>query len=56
MQKDEAKGKHLILRMEGTNKEEAAKIVADSKLPITVAEGIPNSVEAIYQLKTGRSR
>jgi succinyl-CoA synthetase beta subunit len=56
MGKNEAKGKHLILRMEGTNKEEAAKIVADSKLPITVAEGIPNSVEAIYQLKTGRSR
>jgi succinyl-CoA synthetase beta subunit len=54
MQKNEAAGKHLILRMEGTNKEEAAKIVAESKLPITVAEGIPNSVEAIYQLKYGK--
>lgn len=54
MRKNEAAGKHLILRMEGTNKEEAAKIVAESKLPITVAEGIPNSVEAIYQLKYGK--
>ncbi|MDR2662812.1 MAG: ADP-forming succinate--CoA ligase subunit beta [Treponema sp.] len=51
MQKPEATGKNLILRMEGTNKEEAAQIVAESKLPITVAEGIPNSVEAIYRLK-----
>jgi succinyl-CoA synthetase beta subunit len=51
MGKNEAAGKHLILRMEGTNKEEAAKIVAESGLPITVAEGIPNSVEAIYQLE-----
>ncbi|MDR1506284.1 MAG: ADP-forming succinate--CoA ligase subunit beta [Treponema sp.] len=50
MQKAEAAGKHLILRMEGTNKEAAAKIVASSGLPITVAEGIPNSVEAIYRL------
>jgi succinyl-CoA synthetase beta subunit len=54
MRKNEAAGKHLILRMEGTNKEEAAKIVAESKLPITVAEGIPNSVEAIYQLTYGK--
>ncbi|MDR1586752.1 MAG: ADP-forming succinate--CoA ligase subunit beta [Treponema sp.] len=54
MRKNEAAGKHLILRMEGTNKEEAAKIVAESNLPITVAEGIPNSVEAIYQLKYGK--
>jgi succinyl-CoA synthetase beta subunit len=49
MEKNEAAGKHLILRMEGTNKEEAARIVAESKLPIVVAEGIPNSVEAIYE-------
>jgi succinyl-CoA synthetase beta subunit len=54
MRKNEAAGKHLILRMEGTNKEEAAKIVAESNLPITVAEGIPNSVEAIYQLTYGK--
>jgi succinyl-CoA synthetase beta subunit len=54
MQKPEAAGKNLILRMEGTNKEEAAKIVAESNLPITVAEGIPNSVEAIYRLKSGK--
>ncbi|MDR2552531.1 MAG: ADP-forming succinate--CoA ligase subunit beta [Treponema sp.] len=51
MQSDAARGKQLILRMEGTNKDEAAKIVAASGLPITVAEGIPNSVEAIYRLK-----
>ncbi|MDR0402767.1 MAG: ADP-forming succinate--CoA ligase subunit beta [Treponema sp.] len=51
MQKNEAAGKHLILRMEGTNKEEAAKIIAESNLPITVAEGIPNSVDAIYRIK-----
>jgi succinyl-CoA synthetase beta subunit len=51
MGKPEAQGKNLILRIEGTNREEAAKIVAESKLPITVAEGIPNSVEAIYRLK-----
>jgi succinyl-CoA synthetase beta subunit len=49
MGKSEAAGKHLILRMEGTNKEDAARIVAESKLPIAVAEGIPNSVEAIYE-------
>jgi succinyl-CoA synthetase beta subunit len=51
MGKPEARGKNLILRIEGTNKEEAVKIIAESKLPITLAEGIPNSVEAIYQLK-----
>jgi succinyl-CoA synthetase beta subunit len=51
MQKSEAAGKHLILRMEGTNKEEAAKIVSESGLPIIVAEGIPNSVEAIYKIE-----
>ena len=51
MGKTEAQGKNLILRLEGTNKEEATEIVAESKLPITMAEGIPNSVEAIYQLK-----
>ncbi|MDR1143828.1 MAG: ADP-forming succinate--CoA ligase subunit beta [Spirochaetaceae bacterium] len=56
MQKPEAAGKNLILRMEGTNKEEAARIVAESKLPTTVAEGIPNSVEAIYRLKYGEGK
>jgi succinyl-CoA synthetase beta subunit len=54
MRANEAADKHLILRMEGTNKEEAAKIVAESNLPITVAEGIPNSVDAIYRLKYGK--
>ncbi|MDR1105498.1 MAG: ADP-forming succinate--CoA ligase subunit beta [Treponema sp.] len=54
MRANEAADKHLILRMEGTNKEEAAKIVAESNLPITVAEGIPNSVEAMYRLKNGK--
>jgi succinyl-CoA synthetase beta subunit len=43
----EAKDKQLILRLEGTNKDEAARIVAESGLPIIVAEGIPKSVEAI---------
>jgi succinyl-CoA synthetase beta subunit len=43
--------KQLILRMEGTNKEEAARIVAESGLPIAVAQGIPNSVELIHQLQ-----
>jgi succinyl-CoA synthetase beta subunit len=45
--------KQLILRMEGTNKEEAARIVAESGLPIAVAQGIPNSVELIRQLQQG---
>ncbi|MDR1930180.1 MAG: ADP-forming succinate--CoA ligase subunit beta [Treponema sp.] len=49
MKKAGAAGKRLILRMEGTNKERAAELVASSGLPITVAEGIPNSVEAIYE-------
>jgi succinyl-CoA synthetase beta subunit len=49
MEKAEAAGKRLILRMEGTNKEEAVRIVEESKLPVTVAEGIPNSVEALYE-------
>jgi succinyl-CoA synthetase beta subunit len=49
MEKNTAAGKRLILRMEGTNKEEAARIITESALPITVAEGIPNSVEAIYE-------
>jgi succinyl-CoA synthetase beta subunit len=53
MSKKEAAGKNLILRMEGTNKEEAAKIVDESGLPITVAEGIPNSVDAIYRIRKG---
>ncbi|MDR2767135.1 MAG: acetate--CoA ligase family protein [Treponema sp.] len=50
MRKNEAAGKQLILRIEGTNKDEAARIVAESGLPITVAEGIPKSVEAIFAL------
>jgi succinyl-CoA synthetase beta subunit len=53
MQKGAAKGKNMILRMEGTNKEAAAKIIADANLPIIVAEGIPNSVEAIYKVQKG---
>jgi succinyl-CoA synthetase beta subunit len=47
----DAKGKHLILRLEGTNKDEAARIVAESGLPIITAEGIPKSVEAISTLQ-----
>jgi succinyl-CoA synthetase beta subunit len=54
MAKAEAAGKRLILRMEGTNKEEAARIVVDSGLPIVVAEGIPRAVEAIEQLRGGK--
>jgi succinyl-CoA synthetase beta subunit len=46
-------GKRLILRMEGTNKEEAAGIVAGSGLPIVTAEGIPGAVEAIEKLWRG---
>jgi succinyl-CoA synthetase beta subunit len=56
MSKGAAQGKHLILRMEGTNKEEAAKIVADSGLPIVVAEGIPKSVEAIDAIQKGAKK
>jgi succinyl-CoA synthetase beta subunit len=44
-----AAGKRLFLRLEGTNKEQAVKIVAESSLPIVIADGIPNAVEAIYQ-------
>jgi succinyl-CoA synthetase beta subunit len=55
-QASDAHGKKMILRMEGTNKEEAAKIVAEANLPITVAEGIPKSVEAIYNLHTGGTK
>jgi len=54
MTKNEAAGKHLILRMEGTNKEAAAGIIEESGLPITVAEGIPNSIEAIYKIAQGQ--
>jgi succinyl-CoA synthetase beta subunit len=43
--------KQLVLRMEGTNKEEAARIVAESGLPIAAAEGIPKSVELIHRLQ-----
>ena len=50
MTENKAAGKHLILRMEGTNKEAAAQIIGESGLPITVAEGIPNSVEAIHKI------
>ncbi|MDR1373469.1 MAG: hypothetical protein LBJ24_00695, partial [Treponema sp.] len=46
-------GKHLILRMEGTNKEEAAGIIAGSGLPIVTAKGIPGAVEAIEKLWRG---
>jgi succinyl-CoA synthetase beta subunit len=46
-------GKKLVLRIEGTNKEQAARIVADSELPIIVAEGIPLAVEAIYRARNG---
>ncbi|MDR2185034.1 MAG: ADP-forming succinate--CoA ligase subunit beta [Treponema sp.] len=46
-------GKRLILRMEGTNKEEAARIVAASGLPIVSAGGIPEAVEAIEKLWRG---
>jgi succinyl-CoA synthetase beta subunit len=45
-----AVSKKLILRIEGTNKDEAAKIIAESDLPIIVAEGIPKSVEAIERV------
>jgi succinyl-CoA synthetase beta subunit len=48
--------KQLILRMEGTNREEAARIVAESGLPIAVAEGIPKSVELILRLQQERRR
>jgi succinyl-CoA synthetase beta subunit len=54
MQHGDAHGKKMVLRLEGTNKEEAKQIVADSKLPITVAEGIPNSIAAIHQMKGGK--
>jgi succinyl-CoA synthetase beta subunit len=40
-------GKRLILRMEGTNKEEAVRIIAGSGLPIVTAGDIPEAVEAI---------
>jgi succinyl-CoA synthetase beta subunit len=49
-----AVSKKLILRMEGTNKDEAAKIIAESGLPIIVAEGIPKSVEAIERVHSSR--
>jgi succinyl-CoA synthetase beta subunit len=42
-----AKGKRLILRMEGTNKEEAIRIIAGSGLPIVTAGDIPEAVEAV---------
>jgi succinyl-CoA synthetase beta subunit len=46
-------GKKLVLRIEGTNKEQAARIVADSGLPIIMAEGIPRAVEEICQARNG---
>jgi succinyl-CoA synthetase beta subunit len=48
--------KRLILRMEGTNKEDAVRIVTESGLPIMVAEGIPGSVELIHRLQQERLR
>jgi len=54
MTQNKAAGKHLILRMEGTNKEAAMRIIEESGLPITVAEGIPNSVEAIHKIVRGQ--
>jgi succinyl-CoA synthetase beta subunit len=53
MTENKAAGKHLILRMEGTNKEAAVQIIEESGLPIAVAEGIPNSVEAIHKILRG---
>ncbi|MDR0584724.1 MAG: ADP-forming succinate--CoA ligase subunit beta [Treponema sp.] len=53
MAQKEGAGKNLILRMEGTNKEEAAKIIAESGLPVTIAEGIPGSVDTIYRIRKG---
>jgi len=50
MTENKAAGKHLILRMEGTNKEAAVRIIEESGLPIIVAEGIPNSVEEIHKI------
>jgi succinyl-CoA synthetase beta subunit len=53
MEKVKDSGKKLFLRIEGTNKEEAARIVADAGLPIVVAEGIPRAVEAIAASRKG---
>lgn len=51
MTKNETAGKNLVLRIEGTNKEEAMEIIRESGLPVIVAEGIPNAVEAICRIK-----
>ncbi|MDR1389347.1 MAG: acetate--CoA ligase family protein [Treponema sp.] len=51
MQKPEAAGKHLILRIEGTNKDEAERIILESSLPITIGSGIPDSVEKICSVR-----
>jgi len=46
-------GKQLVLRLEGTNKDQAKEIVQQSGLPIQVVEGIPNSVELLWNVRKG---
>ncbi len=48
MELPEAKGKKLMMRLEGTNRQEAADIIAGSGLPIQQANGIPEAVELLF--------
>ncbi len=43
--------KKVILRMEGTNKEQASQIVSGSGLPIRIAGGIPQAVDMLWNLQ-----
>jgi len=51
--KKQTTGKKLVLRLEGTNKDQAKEIVEQSGLPILLAEGIPNSVELLWNIRKG---
>lgn len=48
-----AQDKKLIMRLEGTNREEAAAIVRESGMPIQMVDSIPKAVEFISVLKQG---
>ncbi|MEI6100562.1 MAG: ATP-grasp domain-containing protein [Eubacteriales bacterium] len=48
---EQPENKKVILRIEGTNKEQAGEIVRASCLPIQMADGIPQSVELLWKMQ-----
>ena len=49
--KDLKGNKRVVLRMEGTNKDAALKIVTDSGLPIQTVNGVPQAVKALWDMQ-----